>query len=63
MVCVCGQFAFQREGLLWLYLTPIKKICLCLKGIAFSLRGSRRESREAAGDLESQKSSPFKIFI
>lgn len=63
MVCVCGQFAFRWEGLLWLYLTLIKKICLRLKGFAFSQRGSRWESREAAGDLESQKSSPFKIFI
>ena len=52
---VCGQFAFQREGLLWLYLTLIKKICLHLKGTVFPRRDSRRESRGAAGDSESQK--------
>lgn len=44
-------------------LTLIKKICLRLKGFAFSLCGSRGESRDAAGDSKSQKSSPFKIFI
>lgn len=29
----------------------------------FSLRGSRQESREAAGGLGSQKSSPFKPIL